>query len=97
MPYYRFSWIQNAVTTYWWVENLEDDDEAAGRADEIMDAEGASQADAQREDADPSELPAEAGGVDWEPATSEEIRIVRQEAEREGESVPLIPPEELIL
>lgn len=92
MPYYRFSWVQNAVTTYWWVENLEDDDEAARRADEIMD-----QADDQLKDADPSELPAEAGGVDWEPATSEEIRIARQEAEREGESVPLIPPDELIL
>lgn len=61
------------MTTYWWVKNLQYDYEAARRADEIMN-----QVDAQREDADPSELPAEAGGVEWEPATSEKTRMARE-------------------
>lgn len=91
MPYYRFGWIQNAVETSWWIENLQNDDDAAVRADEIMDHE-----DEQLQDVDTSELPAQLGGVVWEPATEEEIRTALASAEREDESVPLIPPEELI-
>lgn len=57
------------------------------------------QADDQIKDADPSELPASdrCGGVDWGPANAEEIRMACEEAERAGEGVPLIPPDELIL
>lgn len=92
MPHYRFGWISNAVETSWWVENLEDGADAALRAGGIMD-----QIDTQVADEDPSELPMDIGGVVWEPATAEEIHLSRESAGREVESVPLIPPEDLIL
>ena len=90
--HYRFSWFQNGVEISWWIEDLADDVDADARAEEIEEQEAR-----QLEDLDPEEMPAGSGGVSWEIATAEDIHRARKQEIRQGESAPLIPPEDLVI
>lgn len=94
MPFYRFEWINNAVTVSWWIQEHPDDESASREAGEIEEQEYASFYAEPPEDGDSYLDP---GGICVEPATEEDLRFFREQEKRRGPSVPLIPPDDLII